>query len=85
MMYIYPMKQLIIIYGIHLEKIGIRNSEEGLKKVLNDQKFTLTNDLREHNISIYKNREYNDQNKRTHIIINLGGEVSQIDYYTTKE
>lgn len=85
MMYIYPMKQLIIIYGIHLEKVGIRNSEEWLKKVLNDQKFTLTNDLSEHNISIYKNREYNDQNKRTHIIINLGGEVSQIDYYTTKE
>ena len=38
------MKKLIIIYGLHLDKIQNHTTEERLIKILNEQSFTITND-----------------------------------------
>jgi len=84
-MHIYPMKKLIIIYGLHLDQIQNHTSEERLIKILKEKSFNITDDLSELAIVVYKSSDFSDHNKRTHIVVNLGNEISEIKYYTTKE
>jgi len=82
-MKIYQMKSLIIIYGLYLEKIQIRTTEERLRKILEDQSFVVNNDLTDLAIVVFKSSIFTDQSKRTHIIISLENEITEINYYTT--
>lgn len=79
------MKRLIIIYGLHLDQIQNHTTEERLVKILKDKSFVITNDLTDLDLVVYKSSEYSDLSKRTHIIINLGNEITEIKYYTTKQ
>jgi hypothetical protein len=84
-MHIYPMKRLIIIYGLHLDKIQNHTTEERLIKILKEQSFAVSNDLTDLDIVVFKSSDFTDHSKRTHIIINLGNEITEIKYYTTKQ
>lgn len=84
-MHIYPMKKLIIIYGLHLDHIQNHTTEERLIKILNEKSFVVTNDLTDFEIVVYKSSDFSDHSKRTHIVINLGSEITEIKYYTTKQ
>ena len=84
-MYIYPMKKLIIIYGLHLDKVQNHTTEERLITILKEQSFTITNDLNDLDIVVYKSSDFSDYSKRTHIVTNLGNEITEIKYYTTKQ
>lgn len=84
-MYIYPMKKLIIIYGLHLEKIENHTTEERLMKILKEQSFEISNDLSDLNIVVYKSVAFADHSKLTHVVINFGNEITEIKYYTTKQ
>ena len=84
-MHIYPMKRLIIIYGLHLDKIQNHTTEERLIKILKEQSFAVSNDLTDLDIIVFKSSDFTDHSKRTHIIINLGNEITEIKYYTTKQ
>jgi hypothetical protein len=84
-MHTYPMKKLIIIYGLHLDQIQNHTSEERLIKILQEKSYTITNELTDLDIVIYKCSAFSDHSKRTHIVINLGNEITEIKYYTTKQ
>ena len=79
------MKKLIIIYGLHLDKVQTHTSEERLIKILKEQSFVVSMDLPDLNLVVYKSADFSDHSKRTHIIINLGNEITEIKYYTTKQ
>ena len=79
------MKRLIIIYGLHLDKIQNHTTEERLIKILKEQSFAVSNDLTDLDIIVFKSSDFTDHSKRTHIIINLGNEITEIKYYTTKQ
>lgn len=85
-MEIYPMKKLIIIYGIHLQNhISVHSSADKLLKVLNEQSFAVTNDLNDLSITVYKSSQYKDNSKLTHVVIDLSDNIGEIKYYTTKQ
>ena len=84
-MHIYPMKKLIIIYGLHLDQIQNHTTEERLVKILTEKSFFVSNDLTDLDIVVYKSSDFSDHNKRTHIVVNLGNEITEIKYYTTKQ
>ena len=84
-MEIYPMKKLIIIYGLHLDKVQNHTTEERLIKILKEQSFIVSNDLTDLSIVVYKSADFSDHSKRTHIITNLGNEITEIKYYATKQ
>lgn len=79
------MKKLIIIYGLHLDKVQNHTTEERLITILKEQSFTITNDLNDLDIVVYKSSDFSDYSKRTHIVTNLGNEITEIKYYTTKQ
>ena len=83
-MNIYPLKKLIIIYGFHIDNIQIHTAEEYLLKILTKKYFIVNNDLTDLAIVVYKSSLYSDHSKTTHIVINLGNEITEIKYYTTK-
>ena len=83
-MHIYPIKKLIIIYGLHLDKVQNHETEHRLSKTLKEQLFHIYNDLTDLNIVVYKSELFSDHSKQTHIIINHGNEITEIKYYTTK-
>lgn len=85
MMHIYPMKKLIIIYGLHLDQIQNHTTEERLIKILKEKAFAVSNDLIDLDIVVYKSADFSDHSKRTHIVTNLGNEITEIKYYTTKQ
>lgn len=78
------MKKLIIIYGLHLDKVQNHATEECLMKILKEQSFLVSKDLPDLNIIVYKNADLADHSKLTHIVINFGNEIAEIKYYTTK-
>lgn len=84
-MVIYPMKKLIIIYGLHFDKVQNHTTEERLIKILKELSFIVSNDLSDLDIVVYKSADFSDQSKRTHIITNFGNEITEIKYYTTKQ
>ncbi len=84
-MYIYPMKKLIIIYGWHLDQIQPGSSEERLLKILKEKSFVSNLDFTNFDIEVFKSLDFSNHYKRTHIIINLNGDISEIKYYTTKQ
>jgi len=84
-MHIYPMKKLIIIYGLHLDQIQNHTTEERLVKILTEKSFVVSNDLTDLDIVVYKSSDFSDHSKRTHIVVNLGNEITEIKYYTTKQ
>ncbi len=84
-MHIYPMKKLIIIYGLYLDKVQNHTTEDYLIRILKEKSFEVSNDLIDLNIVIYKSSTYSDQTKRTHIVINFSNEITEIKHYTTKQ
>jgi len=84
-MHIYPIKRLIIIYGLHLDKVQNHATDEQLIKTLKEQSFLICNDLSDLNIVVYKSELFSDHSKLTHIITNLGNEITEIKYYTTNQ
>lgn len=84
-MYIYPLKKLIIIYGWHIDQIQNHTTEERLIKILKEKSFVVTNELTDLEIVVYKSSDFADHSKRTHIVTNLGNEITEIKYYTTKQ
>lgn len=84
-MQIYPMKKLIIIYGLHLDQIQNHTTEERWVKILTEKSFVVSNDLTDLDIVVYKSSVFSDHSKRTHIVVNLGNEITEIKYYTTKQ
>jgi hypothetical protein len=84
-MEIYPMKKLIIIYGLHLDQIQNHTTEERLVKLLTEKSFVVSNDLTDLDIVVYKSSDFSNRSKRTHIVVNLGNEITEIKYYTTKQ
>ncbi len=84
-MHIYPMKKLIIIYGLHIDQIQNHMSEERLIKILKEKSFVVTNDLSELAIVVYQSSDFSDHSKLTHIVTNFGNEITEIKYYTTKQ
>lgn len=84
-MHIYPMKKLIIIYGLHLDQIQNHTTEERLVKILTEKSFVVSNDLTDLDIVVYKSSDLSDHSKRTHIVVNFGNEITEIKYYTTKQ
>ena len=84
-MFIYPMKKLIIIYGLHLDNVHSHTTEERLIKILKEKSFFISDDLNDFNIVVYKSVDFSDHSKRTHIITNLGNEITDIKHYTTKQ
>lgn len=56
----------------------------GLLKAL-FQSFTVSNDLTDLEIVVFKSSDFTDHSKQTHIIINLANEITEIKYYTTKQ
>jgi len=84
-MHIYPLKRLIIIYGLHFDKVINHTSEENLIKILKEQSFTISNNLIDFNIVVYKSPNFSDHTKLTNIIINLDNEITEIKYYTSKQ
>ena len=84
-MHIYPMKKLIIIYGLHLDQIQNHTTEERLIKILKEKSFLVANNLTDFDIVVYKSLDFSDHSKRTHIVSNFGNEITEIKYYTTKQ
>lgn len=85
-MHIYPMKKLIIIYGLHLQNgISVHTSADKLLNFLNDQSFAATDDLTELRISVYKSPQYTDHNKLTHVVLDFADNIGEIKHYTTKQ
>jgi hypothetical protein len=82
---IYPMKKLIIIYGLHLDQIQNHTTEERLIKILKEKSFLVANNLTDFDIVVYKSLDFSDHSKRTHIVSNFGNEITEIKYYTTKQ
>ena len=84
-MCIYPMKKLIIIYGLHLQnQISVHSSTDKLSKFLNDQSFVITDNLYALSITVYKSSQYKDHIKLTHVVLDFSDNISEIKYYTTK-
>jgi hypothetical protein len=84
-MHIYPMKKLIIIYGLHLQNgMTVHTSADKLLKFLIDQSFIITDDLINLNITVFKSSIYKDHSKLTHVILDLADNIGEIKYYTTK-
>lgn len=79
-MEIYPIKKLIIIYGLHLENISRSQNEEKVNSILTGIGFT-SEELIELDILVFKNPKYTNQNIRTHIVIDSNSLVSNIHYY----
>lgn len=84
-MHIYPMKKLIIIYGLHLQNhISVHSSADRLLKFLNEQSFVATDDLTALNITVYKSSQYKDHSKLTHVVLDFSDNIGEIKYYMTK-
>lgn len=49
------------------------------------QSFTVSNDLTDLEIVVFKSSDFTGHSKQTHIIINLANEITEIKYYTTKQ
>lgn len=85
-MHIYPMKKLIIIYGLHMQNgISIHTSADKLLKFLIGQSFTATADLSELSITVYKSPKYKEHSKLTHIVLDFVDNIGEIKFYTTKQ
>jgi hypothetical protein len=85
-MEIYPMKKLVIIYGLHLQNhisIGLSAADK-LFKFLNEQSFIVTHNLTELEITVYKSSQYKDHSKLTHVVIDFGDTIAEIKHYITK-
>lgn len=78
------MKKLIIIYGWNIERIQPRTGLDRLMRLLAEAKFTLTQEILELGIQVYRSPNYADQSKITHVITNFGDEVSEIRFYVTQ-
>lgn len=68
-----------------IDQIQNHTTEERLIKILNEKFFVVTNELPELDIVVYKSSDFSDHSKRTHIVTNLGNEITEIKYYTTKQ
>ena len=79
------MKKLIIIYGLYLDQIQNHTTEERLVKILTEKSFVVSNDLSDLDIVVYKSSDFSDHSKRTHIVVNLENEITEIKYYTTMQ
>ena len=80
----YPMKKLIIIFGLHIDRVQTRSAVDNLLKVLSEKKFTLTQSIPELSIDVYSCPDFSDHTKLTHVVIGFSNEISEIRYYTTE-
>ena len=83
-MKLHPIKKLIIIYGLHLEKIEIHTDIGNTLKRLEEKRFFLSQSYAELNIEVYKCYDFLDLTLLTHLVIGFSNEITEIRYYKTK-
>ncbi len=83
-MAIYPLKRLLIVYGLHLADICQAQTEERVYSNLTRKGF-ISEELFDLDILVFKNPAYTKKNFITHIVIDFNSLVSDIHYYNKKE